>query len=249
MTFTTALRGYDLDEVDDFLDQVVVAIRDLQDEVASSKSKMADLERSADAGGTDESAVGRALVAAQETADRILGDARAESEAVLSTARSEAETYENEQQRLREESDAEMAEHAERVADVRGQLALLATQVADRLDEMDARVAAVLLTGNEDGEDSAGDKPGLDADSSHHTPEDDYDMGDDDYEDDADSSHDSPDDNNTESDSESDDVDSESDSESDDVDSESDSESDDVDSESDSESDDDKFGDAGDSDY
>jgi cell division initiation protein len=228
MTFTTALRGYDLDEVDDFLDQVIVAIRDLQDEMASSKSKMADLERSADAGGTDESAVGRALVAAQETADKILGDARAESEAILSTARSEAETYENEQQRLREESDAEMAEHAERVADVRGQLALLATQVADKLDEMDARVAAVLIGGNENGEDSAGDEPGLDADSSHHTPDNDYDMGDDDYEGDADSSHDSPDDDDN---------------------TESDSESDDVGSESDSESDDDKFGDAGDSDY
>ena len=226
MTFTTALRGYDLDEVDDFLDQVVVAIRDLHDEVASLKSKMADLERSADAGGTDESAVGRALVAAQETADKILGDARAESEAILSTARSEAETYENELQSLREESDAEIAEHAERIADVRGQLALLATQVADKLDEMDARVAAVLLGGNENGEDSAGDEPGLDADSSHLTLDDDDDMGDDDYEDDADSSHDSPDDDdNTESDSGSDDVDSESD------------------------SDDDKFGDAGDSDY
>jgi len=234
MTFTTALRGYDLDEVDDFLDQVVIAIRDFDNQMASAKSKMTDLERRADSVGADESAVGRALVAAQETADKILGDARAESEAILSTARSGAESYENEQRRLREESDAEMAEHAGRIADVRGQLALLATQVADRLDEMDAKVSAVVLSGSGsgsgNGEDSPGDEPGLDADPSQDTPDDDYDMGD--YEDDADSSHDSPDDNNTEVDE-----------------SESDSKSDDVDSESDSKSGDDKFGDAGDSDY
>ena len=37
-TFGTALRGYDLDEVDDFLDDVVGTLRDLQDQVASARA-------------------------------------------------------------------------------------------------------------------------------------------------------------------------------------------------------------------
>ena len=35
-TFSTALRGYDLDEVDDFLDEMVVAVRGLEEELAAS---------------------------------------------------------------------------------------------------------------------------------------------------------------------------------------------------------------------
>ncbi len=143
-TFSTALRGYDLDEVDDFLDQVVVAIRDLQDEVAGAKARAADLDRNGGGSGTviaDESAVGRALVAAQEAADRLLEDARTEASVILGSATSEAEAHEVERQRRRVEAEAEMAEHAARIADVRQQLALLATQVADKLDEMDAVIA------------------------------------------------------------------------------------------------------------
>ena len=140
MTFSTALRGYDLDEVDDFLDQVVVAIRDLMDELAERKSRASDLERASgdSPAGADEAAVGRALVAAQQAGDKIIEDAEAEAEAILETARTEAESFEAERKQMQEQAEAEMAEHSERVAEVRTQLALLATQVADKLDEMDA---------------------------------------------------------------------------------------------------------------
>ena len=46
-TFSTALRGYDLDEVDDFLDEIVVALRDLQDELATARARVAELEQGA----------------------------------------------------------------------------------------------------------------------------------------------------------------------------------------------------------
>jgi DivIVA domain-containing protein len=118
-TFSTALRGYDLDEVDDFLDEIVVALRDLQDELATAKARVAELEAqgiepapapppvAVPAAPPDEAAVGRVLILAQEAADRItdeakaeadrtLEEARAESERTLSEAKAEADTYQAE---------------------------------------------------------------------------------------------------------------------------------------------------------
>ena len=75
-TFSTALRGYDLDEVDDFLDDVISTIRDLQDQVAEAKVRNPKAD-STPVG--DESAIGRVLVTAQATADTVIADAREEA--------------------------------------------------------------------------------------------------------------------------------------------------------------------------
>jgi cell division initiation protein len=152
-TFSTALRGYDLDEVDDFLDEMVVAVRELEEELATARQRIADLEgdpqavaasaerAQAAAPGPDESAVGRALVAAQQAADRMLDDARGEADKIVSNARTEAENFASERDAKRAEVDAEMSQMTELVAGVRNKLAILATTVADKLDEMDAAVA------------------------------------------------------------------------------------------------------------
>lgn len=139
-TFSTALRGYDLDEVDDFLDEVVATIRDLNDQIAARAEapkparEQVAVEPSSH---TDESAVGRALIAAQETADKIVAEAREEAERITAEARSEADTLVREKGRREAEAAAEMAKLADHVAGVRSQLAVLATTVADSLDEMD----------------------------------------------------------------------------------------------------------------
>ena len=148
-TFSTALRGYDLDEVDDFLDEMVVAVRELNDELTQAKTRLAELESDPTAlaaapamtTAPDESAVGRALVAAQQTADRMLDDARSEADKIVSDARSEADTFARERDERKAAVDAEMAEMTGLVSGVRTQLAVLATTVADKLDEMDAVVA------------------------------------------------------------------------------------------------------------
>jgi len=150
-TFSTALRGYDLDEVDDFLDEMVVAVRELEEELARAKERVAQLENDPEAmaavvaapppPGPDESAVGRALIAAQEAADKMLADARTEADKIVGDARSEADTFAQERNRKKAEVDAEMAEMTGLVAGVRNQLAVLATTVADKLDEMDAVVS------------------------------------------------------------------------------------------------------------
>jgi len=158
-TFSTALRGYDLDEVDDFLDEMVVAVRELEEELGRARARIAELEQgsgavaapaattspveaaAAPAPEIDESAVGRALVAAQQAADRILEEARSEAEKTVGDARSEADNFAREREQRKAAIEAEMADMTGLVAGVRTQLAVLATSVADKLDEMDAAVA------------------------------------------------------------------------------------------------------------
>jgi cell division initiation protein len=152
-TFSTALRGYDLDEVDDFLDEMVVGVRELEEELAAARQRVAELEGDPQAVAAaaeavqptapapDESAVGRALVAAQQAADRMLDEARSEADKIVSDARSEADTLAQERDVKKAEVDAEMSQMTELVAGVRTKLAVLATTVADKLDEMDAAVA------------------------------------------------------------------------------------------------------------
>ncbi|HET7846897.1 MAG TPA: DivIVA domain-containing protein, partial [Acidimicrobiia bacterium] len=171
-TFSTALRGYDLDEVDDFLDEIVVALRDLHGELTAARAKIAELEQSkgsspAPAAGGDEAAVGRVLILAQQAADKtveeakaeadqLLEQARAEAERTLSEARTEADSFEADREQRREAAMAEMAELSVLVSSVRNQLALLATSVADKLDEMDSTIESADLDAISDMEDLEG---------------------------------------------------------------------------------------------
>lgn len=162
-TFSTALRGYDLDEVDDFLDEMVVAVRELETELTQARVRIAELERDpaapapapVTATGPDESAVGRALVTAQVAADRLLEEARleadrklaetqSEADRILEGARTEADTFVRDRDEKKAAIEAEMAQLNSLVAGVRTRLAMLATSVADKLDEMDAVVAGSL---------------------------------------------------------------------------------------------------------
>lgn len=173
-TFSTALRGYELNEVDDFLDEVVTTIKSLQDDLVEAKARIAELEsgaaKSAETTTADASAVGRALVAAQETADKIIADAKTEAEELLAEAKSEAGEFEKEKEERRAAAEAEMGDLSERVAGVRERLALLATTVADRLDEMDETINGLDLdelaaaAAGEAGEES--DEAGAESDDS-----------------------------------------------------------------------------------
>jgi cell division initiation protein len=143
-TFSTALRGYDLDEVDDFLDDVISTVRDLQDQIAAAKAAKPS---AAPTPVEDESVIGRVLMTAQATADTMIEDARKEADQLLADARSEADSWTDERDAKRAAAEEEMADLGRLVGSVRNQLAMLATEVADRLDEMDEAI------GGEDGED------------------------------------------------------------------------------------------------
>ncbi|MCH7899791.1 MAG: DivIVA domain-containing protein [Acidobacteria bacterium] len=133
-TFSTVLRGYDLDEVDDFLDDVIATIRDLQDQIvdAQASSPVADSTPV-----EDESVIGRVLMTAQATADTMIADAREEANQILADVLSEADAWATERDAKKKAAEEEMTELTHHVAGVRTQLAVLAAVVADRLDEMD----------------------------------------------------------------------------------------------------------------
>jgi cell division initiation protein len=136
-TFSTALRGYDLNEVDDFLDDVIATIRDLEEQV---KAKGGRQTASSSDPAPDESAVGRALIAAQNAADQILASARDEAERIKEEAKGETESWVKERDQKKAEAQQQIGELRLRVDNVRRELAVLATVVADGLDEMDASI-------------------------------------------------------------------------------------------------------------
>ena len=149
-TFSTALRGYDLDEVDDFLDEVVSTLRHLNEEIEAARKgvPVTDTEPAppspmaeAPAAPIDESAIGRALLAAQNAADQLLTEARDEAVRIVASAQSEADTWQTDREAKRAEAEAELASLSNRIAAIRSELAVLAGQVADKLDEMDALVS------------------------------------------------------------------------------------------------------------
>ncbi|MFZ0014957.1 MAG: DivIVA domain-containing protein [Acidimicrobiia bacterium] len=172
-TFSTALRGYDLDEVDDFLDEIVATIRDLNDQLEEAKKSGAaaptpvtapapvpEPEPEAEkppvpetpAPVIDESAVGRALIAAQTAADQLLEDAKSEANKIVDDAKSEADTWEAEREAKRVEAEAEIASIANRVSSVKAELSVLAGEVAVKLDDMDAVIAGRHATSDMSGD-------------------------------------------------------------------------------------------------
>lgn len=90
-TFGTALRGYDLDEVDDFLDEVVTTFRDYDSQLAEASHRIAALEAEVAEKGDVEGSIARVFLAAQRSADTILAEAQTESERILEEARLDAE--------------------------------------------------------------------------------------------------------------------------------------------------------------
>lgn len=174
-TFSTALRGYDLDEVDDFLDEVVASLRDLQEELDEAKSARATAVPTTPEPKpsppveepprpmADESAVGRALIAAQTAADNLLAEAETEASRILEGAKEQAESWETEKEARKAEAEAEMAAIAARVSAVRSELSALAEEVSGKLDDMDAVIVG------EDGRESGqpvGDEIASDASDS-----------------------------------------------------------------------------------
>lgn len=164
-TFSTALRGYNLDEVDDFLDEVVRSMRKLHEELETARSELeargaepAEFEPvpapppvpaavietppppPPPVAPIDESAVGKALIAAQETAERIVNDARSEADEMMVRARSEAETFEESRLQRKAEAEQEITRIDGLVNRVKGELADLSVAVGAELDEMSGAI-------------------------------------------------------------------------------------------------------------
>jgi cell division initiation protein len=136
-TFATALRGYDLDEVDDFLDAVVVALKDYDQRLSDAQERISTLEAELNDKGDAEGAIARALVAAQRSADAIVADAKEQAQRILADADTEANELADTREAERRRLQAEIDDLRGRVSSVRSSVAELAAAIPVTLDEID----------------------------------------------------------------------------------------------------------------
>lgn len=127
-TFRERFRGYDPDDVEDFLDRVVETFRSLELQVKRQQERIDQLEHDLAETSEAEEAIKRTFVAAQRTTQEMVTEAEAQAATIVERAREESD-------RLTGEARAE-AERARRAADdENGQLmrrtAQLRTAVAD----------------------------------------------------------------------------------------------------------------------
>ncbi len=147
-TFKVALRGYAEDEVDEFLDEVVISLRDFEQRLRDAQERIAVLEEQLSANRETEDAMRRTFLVAQRTADAILEEAKAESERLLAETRGEVNRVASEQTEEKARLLAETAMLRDRVHGLRAALSDLATGTMRRLDVLDVdtvadRIAAV----------------------------------------------------------------------------------------------------------
>jgi DivIVA domain-containing protein len=150
-TFGTALRGYDLDEVDDFLDQVVTTLNSYEQRLSDAQERIAALEAEAANRGDSESVISRALVAAQRSADQIVEDAQAEAVRITEAANAEGGRMIEEARRLADDAAAERSAERARletettalrvgVSELREKVRSLMKTIDAGVDEIEAAV-------------------------------------------------------------------------------------------------------------
>lgn len=142
-TFGPELRGYNMDEVDDFLDEVVASLKDYDQRVRDAQDRIRALEAELSTRGEDESAISRALVSAQKQADAIVEDARAEAESIRTEATDEAGRLRSEREAERMSLVQDIARMRAMVADLKRRVLELATSVDEDLDTIDAEASDV----------------------------------------------------------------------------------------------------------
>jgi cell division initiation protein len=78
--FSVKLRGYDLEQVDDFLDRLADGIESLQQQLRQTTERAVRAEQLAADNAETEQALRRTLVVAQRTADEVIAEAEADGE-------------------------------------------------------------------------------------------------------------------------------------------------------------------------
>ena len=89
-TFKRSFKGYDEDEVDKFLDQIIDEYKSLQGEIASLKDELAAAKEQVGKVKHTEETIMKTLVSAQKTSERIIGEATHKAELMISSAESTA---------------------------------------------------------------------------------------------------------------------------------------------------------------
>lgn len=160
-TFGPELRGYNMDEVDDFLDEVVATLKDYDQRVRDAQDRIRALEAEIATRGEDETAISRALVAAQKQADALLAEARDDADRIRSDAHDESDRLRSERDSERMALTQEIARMRATVADLKRRMLELAASVGEDLDSMDtaAATASAEIVGSPEAEPAGGDEP------------------------------------------------------------------------------------------
>lgn len=131
--FRDRLRGYDTDEVDEFLEKVAVGVDALTARLEELDAQLAAQARQPQpqappppASSADDDTIRRTLVLAQRTADLAISEARDEATRLLGEAREEAEALvgraEENARRMRAEAEQELNARVARLGDERERL-------------------------------------------------------------------------------------------------------------------------------
>ena len=139
--FTQALRGYQMDEVDDFLDEIVTTLRSYDQRLRDAQDKIRALETDAVSRGGDETTISRAILVAQRSADALLAEARGEADRIKHTAKAETESLSAKRDMERNRLQTEIDGMRERVSGLRETLAMLASAVGSQVGDMEAEIA------------------------------------------------------------------------------------------------------------
>lgn len=110
VTFADAKRGYDKDEVDNFLDTIEADYREIEAYLATAQAKIEDLNAEINDLKNSQNSIQSVLISAQQLADKIVADAKAKADEIMGEAAQNAQTAANEAKNMIVDFDAKFTE-------------------------------------------------------------------------------------------------------------------------------------------
>lgn len=140
--FTPAMRGYHVDQVDDFLDEIVATLRAHEQKVRDAQDRIRTLESDLSSRGSDETTISRAFLAAQRSADALIAEAETQAGRIRGDAETEAGRLTGERDEQRKKLLDEIAVMRAAVIHLRTRLGELAGTVATDVTAMEQAMDA-----------------------------------------------------------------------------------------------------------
>lgn len=141
-TFRVALRGYAEEEVDQFLDEIVVAFREYERQLRDASERVAVLEEQLEANRETEERIKKTLLIAQRTADQVVAEARGEAQELLVEARTKASEVEIEKIQERENLVSDLDRMRDSVAGLKDRIVGLADSTLGNLEAIEEDIIA-----------------------------------------------------------------------------------------------------------
>ncbi len=130
-TFKRSFKGYDEDEVDKFLDQIIDEIKALQSENESLIKEQKSLKEQANKVKSTEETIMHTLVSAQKSAERVMNEAARKAELILESAESTAK-------QKKEQTAKELAETEQKLKTLRASAKSFAASFANMINSQAA---------------------------------------------------------------------------------------------------------------